>query len=425
MIGAEVAVRPPVPSPALSPAAADFGPDRRVQEGQAVWNYGLALLLGHVLCLIYLRTAGAVHLLIDATDPICWPFLEACHRLRFRSMAPVALTGGAYLGIVVFGAAAWFGGRQRLFQVSFAIATGLLAAILSLDYRLRQNQYYMFLWVCVVYLAVPRHAKPACLKLLIVLFYFWAGFLKLNREWLSGAVLYRELWLVPPSLVPIACGYVVVLELVLIWGMFSRSIRLFWLTLAQLALFHVMSLSQINWFYPAIMGTILSLFVLMERTGPARANWRWGDLGTRERWAVAAVALLFSGCQMAPRLYPGDTTLTGQGRWFALHMFEARQECQVKVLYRHRDGRREETSILRAGYPPRLVCDPIIYYGVARNLCRRLPQGVSDLDLVMDAKRRTDPAFKRIIDAPMFCTRVDDWRVLGGNEWIVADAGPH
>ena len=185
-----------------------------------------------------------------------------------------------------------------------------------------------------------------------------------------------------------------------------------------------MSLSQINWFYPAIMGAILSLYPLCARVSPVRRFWRLRNLGRRERWALALVVVSFSACQLIPRLQPGDPALTVLGRVFALHMFEARQECQVKVVYRLRDGRREEWSILRAGYPPRLVCDTVVYYGAARNLCRALPADATDLDLVMDAKRTTDQTWTRIIEAPEFCTRVDDFRVLGNNWWIRSDTGP-
>ena len=384
---------------------------------RAVWYYGLAVLLGHVLCFVFLAR-GSLELLMDAADPICWPFFEACHHMRFRSPGPVVAIGAVYLGTVLLAAAVWAARRPRLFLIALGAAAVELLGIVLLDYRMRQNQYYMFLWLNLTYLGVPRLARRKCLQVVIALFYYWAGLLKVNREWLSGAVLYRDLWLIPRPYAPIACGYVLVLELVLIWGLFARSTRVFWLTLAQLALFHIMSLSQITWFYPALMGAILSLYPLCELVSPRRRFWRLRELGRQERWALAVLTVSFSLCQVIPRLLPGDTALTGEGRVFALHMFEARQQCQVKVIYRRDDGTREERSILRSQYAPRFVCDTVVYYGVARNLCRALPAGTTNLDLMMISKRSTDRRWTTVIDAPEFCTRVHDFRVLGPNWWI-------
>ena len=72
----------------------------------------------------------------------------------------------------------------------------------------------------------------------------------------------------------------------------------------------------------------------------------------------------------------------------------------------------------RKDYPPRLVCDTVVYYGLARNLCRKLPPGVSDFDLSMVAKRRTDASFRPVIEAPRFCQDVRDLKVLGENWWL-------
>ena len=62
----------------------------------------------------------------------------------------------------------------------------------------------MALWVTGVFLAVP--GKREALRLLLVLFYVWAGTLKLNWEWISGAGLYRPLWLIHGRAVIAACA---------------------------------------------------------------------------------------------------------------------------------------------------------------------------------------------------------------------------
>ena len=54
---------------------------------------------------------------------------------------------------------------------------------------------------------------------MVVLFYFWAGLLKFNSEWLSGAALYKKPWLLPTGALPLACAYVLALETVFSWGL--------------------------------------------------------------------------------------------------------------------------------------------------------------------------------------------------------------
>ena len=86
---------------------------------------------------------------------------------------------------------------------------------------------------CSRFCLFPVSASPS--GTFVVLFYFWAGIIKLNPEWISGAALYGEsLLLIPDSLIPAACIYVVVLELLLIFGLLSNRASWFWATLAQL-----------------------------------------------------------------------------------------------------------------------------------------------------------------------------------------------
>jgi hypothetical protein len=119
--------------------------------------------------------------------------------------------------------------------------------------------------------------------------------------------------------------------------------------------------------------------------------------------------------QLAPHAYRGDSTLTGQGRIFALHMFEARQQCEVLATLA--SGERLD---LKVPLSPRMICDPVVYFSRAQNLCRtrRASDPTFDLHLVMRSKRTTDPAFQTIIDAPAFCAAGHTHRVFGKNDWL-------
>ena len=67
------------------------------------------------------------------------------------------------------------------------LATTLKIGFVLLDFRFRANQYYMATAIVAILLFWPH--KRDALRILLVAFYFWAGTLKLNIEWLSGSTL--------------------------------------------------------------------------------------------------------------------------------------------------------------------------------------------------------------------------------------------
>src|SRR5258705_3752500 len=176
---------------------------------------------------------------------------------------------------------------------------------------------------CGVSLLVPR--KRESVPLLLVLFYFWAGTLKLNGEWVSGAALYKPLWLLSGWAVVAACAYVVALELGVVWGLLSRRPWIFGSSLAQVLLFHLMSFAIVGWFYPLLMFALLSIlvFVRVFPASPPEPSVGERILSRRLSRAALGMALASSLIQLSSHLYPGATAITGEGRLLSLHMFDA------------------------------------------------------------------------------------------------------
>jgi hypothetical protein len=276
----------------------------------------------------------------------------------------------------------------------------------------------MLFWLNIVFLVAP--AKRWSVPLVLVSFYVWAGALKLNREWMSGAVLYHPLWLIPKRLTAAACAYVVVLEMVMSWGLLSRRrlIRLF--VLAQFGLFHVESLSQILWFYPALMASMLYWFVITELNGNPDAVSAGRLFTGRAPLAGYAVMGIFAVFQLAPLAYRGDRALTGQGRTFALHMFEARQLCEVTGIVHWTDRPPTELDLRMPTLPPRTICDPIVYFNRVQNICRSRHDHPTfvDVDFTMKARRTTDSSLRTIVDEAMFCGKNYTYSPLFNNKWL-------
>jgi hypothetical protein len=311
--------------------------------------------------------------------------------------------------------------RARPAALAFVVATLLGAAIYALDYRMRFNQTTMLAWVVVAFALAPRRI-PAT-QLLVALFYFWAGTLKMNREWTSGAALYGEPLFVPRALVPAACVYVLVLELALVWGLFAPWARVRWAVYAQLLFFHLASWPIVGWFYPLLMTGLTAVFPLAWLRAPGESP-TWPRL-VADRGALAAGAA-FSAMQLVPLFFPGDTALTGEGRVFALHMFDAQVTCEGGATLRSSAGPRSRVSLVNAGLDARTRCDPIVLVAEARRVCRLL-EGRPDrvrVDVAVDAKRATDAAMRPLVRIDDACARDVGYSPWRHNEWIVQGDAP-
>jgi hypothetical protein len=381
--------------------------------------YGSALVAIHVLTAGWLYYRGFAPMVAAANEAICWPLLPECHRLRLLSEPALVAAFALYAAVSVVVAAAFLKREWTGRAVcGLVLLTIFKILILALDFRLRRNQHYMAFAATGVFLLVPN--KREAVRVLLVLFYFWAGTLKLNWEWISGGGLYAAPWFFTGRGIIAATVYVIVMELVIVWGLLARRAWIFWSSLAQVVVFHIFSWGIVGFFYPLLMFGLLSIFVfcrLIQSRDPAEG------LGTallrgRAPRPVYVLAIGFSALQLTTHLYPGDTALTGEGRLFALHMFDARVVCVAYATLKS-PGRIERVNLKGGGV--RTACDPIVIHGVARNLCRRRDAGrlsFVDMDVHLFARRVTDREVTPVIAYANFCRRMPRYHPFFHNDWI-------
>jgi hypothetical protein len=387
-----------------------------IRSDRALTLYGAALAAANVTTFVQWKFRIGVPLLAGrGADTLCWPFWEDCHAFQL----PVAVLNyglWAYLLLSML-AAYWFlTGKVARGYWLLLLMNAFRLLVMIQDYRLKANQHYMLNWVLLAFLFLP--SKRALAHHAIVSLYFWAGALKLDWDWLSGAALYGQdrLWF-PAALVPASCGYVVVLEMVLIWGLYARRNWVFYGTLAQLVLFHLTSWPIVGFWYPTLMFCVLSILPLTRLLHPPEEWVRapWHASGGR-RWLYATCMAAFGVFQMVPHVFPGDTAVTGEGRLFALHMFDALVECDARIVLRLPDGSTREDPLDQARrLPHRSRCDPVIYFDIAKNHCA---SGVADLDLSLRAKRNSDADYLQVIDVKGFCRDQPNYDVWRHNSWI-------
>ena len=390
-----------------------------IRSDRALTFYGIALAAAHLLTSIQWQFRSGVSLMIggDAAR-LCWPFFEDCHIVHV-SVWTVHYTLWGFFLLSVLAGACFLLRRISAGYWLLVLVTAIRLLIMIQDYRLRANQHYMLNWMVLAFLFLPR--KRILLHHLLVSLYFWAGILKLDWEWLSGVALYNQdrLWL-PASLVSASCVYVVFLETTLIFGLYARRRWIFYGTLAQLAAFHIFSWPIVGFWYPTLMFCLLSVLPMTRLLHPP-GEWvtfsSLRDLG-RRRLNLAVLAV-FALLQMVPRVFPGDSALTGEGRVFALHMFDALVVCEAKLTYHLADGSTREDFLPETErLPHRSRCDPIVFFDLATNSCRQHLPGVVDLDLSLESKHSSEAHYHPTIDVKGFCTARPTYDMWRHNAWI-------
>lgn len=354
----------------------------------------------HALTGVAWFTYKNVTSLLTSDDVVCWPVLPACGDVREHlSRTTVRALVAVYIALGISSAISFTLQRTRSATITLLATCALGTFVYALDYRLRFNQTYMLSWICIVFFLAKR--KVEAISWMLAAFYFAAGLLKLTPDWLSGRALYAKPLFVPASLVPAACVYVVLLEVVLVWGLFSARRRVRLAVLAQLALFHVVSWPVVGWFYPLEMLALLSIFVLGEPVSVSTVR------------SALPFLVPFAFAQLVPAFFRGDAALTGEGRMFALHMFDASVSCAGGAIVGS-----QTIPLAAEGSDVRSRCDPVILLAHAKQLCRRRPN--ARIDVAVDAKKASDAEMRPLVRIEDVCSAPPSYSVLRENPWIVA-----
>ena len=381
--------------------------------------FGVALALTHVFTFLFWVNDADYFTILAGKPSICWPFLSHCDNPSVRGLFGREFLC-FYFSLAIMTAAQFLrrtDSSRKLAWYGLATLTVLKSLVLLQDYRLMGNYNYMQLLVSLAFLFLP--VKEQLIPRFIVFFYFWAGTLKLNQEWLSGNILTNTG--LSPGWLHAACAYAVFLELFLAWGLLSRKKWVLIPTLAQFVLFHAFSYQEVGFFYPLVMFSLDSCFLLRfiyseentEEPEPLVKTW----LATPR--SAAIVLALFSGMQLIPYLHPGDTALTSEGRIFALSMLDANTRCQARMSATWGNSHSEVGALIPA-LQPRIQCDPAVFYSYIKSMCQTGRQFAPDYSISLDlkSKRSTDPGFHSIVDEKDMCRDELRLHIWKANDWI-------
>lgn len=376
---------------------------------------GIIFCLEHLLTIFFWSTERPLHLILtNPTFRICWPHWESCQYLSWNNESVRALLI-LYLALALFSIILWIAKSYRAAILGTISTLALKNFIIVQDYRLGGNYHYIPTLLCLAFLFLPNRTRS--LPFFFWMIYFTAGILKLDTQWLSGAAINERLF--PPIIIQIGVWYVLVLEIIFSFFIFSKNRNLFWFFFTQIFIFHLFSWHLTRFFYPSVMLLMLAILILLREI--ETPSWSIKDVKKFFRQRPVAIAVsIFVFLQLPQYYLPGKAALTGQGRSFALIMYDGRTDCQPHLSVWRRNQVKEELPLTAPWLITRIKCDPIIYKQLAERVCQwsQKDDGVEQIDLHLPIKYENETEYRSIVSVNDICNKKLSYSNFFPNYWI-------
>jgi hypothetical protein len=383
-----------------------------LREDKALRVYGSMLALAHVVFAAWCGMKMDI-LLGDQRGSVCWPMFPNCAGLKIFSQT------GWFVVLLVYAllacAVAVIFLNRRVSGLKLAGATIFLCLIkvllMACDFRFRHNVNDIHLFVTCAFLFAPNR-QLAC-RWLVVLFYFFLGLVKLQSvDWLSGAALPSDPFLIPKPFIPFFIYSVIGLELGFSWLLLSQKRAVVTAVLALFVLYHLLLWGSVGYFFPLTMICVGSVL------------WRPGAslMLTRQNVLALSVYLgVFSLLQVPQRMIGKESDLTGEGRIWGVNMFDAKPICMGMATVSAPDIKPKYINLVDGLDELRTKCDPISIRSRAYGVCAFIAKNKKVdriVDVVLYSKRSADSSAFKVIDIKDFCRSQTEYSIFHHNEWI-------
>lgn len=368
---------------------------------------GFLIAFGHVMTFLYVMPDAVFHL-ANIANPQCWSYFPGCDVLHVPSKLFWLCYFLMYLALAVFSLYCFFKNKVRAAYFSLLALTVVKMLFLIVDRNFMGNYHFMHLLYSGVFLFLPQ--KQFSLKILVTWFYLAAGSLKLNIEWLSGAAVGGGPALLPPILQQWSYAYVVILELIMVWGLFAKDARIRWLAFAQFFIFHLVSSYWVGYFYPSIALSMLMIFPFSWISGHKE------PAASKPIFILVSALSVFQAIAFASEKDPAIFT---HQRLFSMNMYDARSVCAINFLL-HKEEKVIAYNPDLKPFGVRVRCDTNLILNQAKNLCQMSHDQVSfkSLDVSMLSKRLTDSSFTEVFHIKDVCPRIEKATYL---QWLRGD----
>nr|BFD60430.1 hypothetical protein CKG001_25370 [Bdellovibrio sp. CKG001] len=388
---------------------------QELQQHKSLAWIGVLLSLEHIFTFVFWLTERPVHLILSNSHPsVCWPALPFCEALKPSAEILSGLLG-LYLILAVGSLACW--GLQR-FKCAILLLWTLLffkVGVILLDYRLTGNYHYIPTILTLVFLLVPGRIRALPVAFFVV--YFTAGILKLNHQWLSGAAINDRL--VPEVLTRVGVWYVLILELILVFLLFARKDRWFYFLFVQLVLFHLYSWHLTRFFYPSVMLLLLGI-LLITRPLQKEEGFSRSWMRCLKQRSAQALLLAFILLQLPQYYIPGEAALTGEGRMYALIMYDGRTQCQPHLTIWKKSQNKEEVPLVPPWLLTRTSCDPLIFMRLTEKVCTwsEADPAVLQIDLNIPIRYQNQETWQPLVSLTNVCKQPLTYSSFFSNYWI-------
>jgi hypothetical protein len=334
----------------------------------------------------------------------CYPFFSQCLKVSFDNPYPIKYLLITYITLSCLFFIPLLLNKKKIALFIFLLLFAIKTFIFVSRYNIMGNYHIMHLSLIIGILLC--YGQSTLYRLIVCLQYFFAGLLKINMEWLSGAAMVSYPRLLPEVLFGPTLVYVIVLELVLIWGLLSQNHLLRRLTLLQLVIFHGYSYFIVGYFYPMIMlGILIPLFI--EEWSNLKLNWSF-DYKRRLFYPCYAFIALIVFWNVASKFSEHDPAKDGRVRYFSLNMLDAKTSCNLKLIEVLPDKTIRTLNIPALASAIRVWCDPVIFEGYLKRLCEdpEFKKSNSILNFHLETRRYTENEFEPIRETKDVCKKI-------------------
>ncbi|UOF02480.1 HTTM domain-containing protein [Bdellovibrio reynosensis] len=386
-----------------------------VQKHPALRIIGVIFCLEHLLTILFWLTERPLHWILSPSNaPICWPFFSSCELFK-PSPGILNFILVLYGLFAIAGAIAWWNKKVRLATSLLLILILFKISIIALDYRLTGNYHYLPTMLALVFLLIPERRFSLTVSFFII--YFTAGVLKINSQWLTGTAINDHI--MPSYMTTLGVWYVLVLELGLIFFLFSKKDRWFYFLFFQLVYFHLYSWHLTRFFYPVVMLSLLGILLIVR---PTVEEWNIKESFKKAFSTKTAqiLLLIFLILQLPQYLIPGNSALTGEGRMYAMIMYDGRVQCQPHLSIWKKDGSKEDLSLQPPWLMTRTQCDPLIYWRLAQKTCEwvKNDNSIIQVDLAIPIRNDKNSPWHPLVSTIDVCRNNYAYYSFFPNSWI-------
>ncbi len=358
------------------------------------------LLFAHFITAIYwLKGKVWLRFANENYEVACVPVFRNCFELAFENLFYVQSIFYIYALFCVIGLFLVLFDKTKIYMLIFYSLTFFKVLVLLSRYNFMGNYHTMHLSLSI--LTILSLGSFHFYRLGLILQYVFAGLLKLNIEWLSGAALVSySTYMLSGFWHTLSLAYVPVLELILIWGLLSQNVLLRRVTLLQLIIFHLYSVLIVGFYYPLIMMGLLLPIVINEFTNDDSGllkysfttlnDLQFGNSNFRRRASIFFIMLMIVW-NISSKFYGIDPSMDGNIRYETLNMLDSKLKCQHTLLEEKSDGSIVALNIPKIVNFLRIHCDAIVYDTFLQRLCQKNPN--SKFLFYLESARTTDKEY--------------------------------